>query len=405
DRVADSGAYVDEAIHEIRTVQAYVHEPQDRDAYAHRVEQAFSTGVERIRQRALLIGTVIFLVFVAVGIILWIGGHDVLAGRFSAGQLSAFVFYAVIVATSVGAVSEVAGELQRAVGATERLLELLDTPTEIAAPVNPSPLPEPPLGTVALEAVTFAYPSRLRDPALRSLSLRVARGERVALVGPSGAGKTTVFQLLLRFYDPQVGHVLIDGVDVRTADPRAVRSRIAVVPQEPVIFAASVWDNVRYGRPDATDAQVRDACDAAYASEFLDRLPHRFETELGERGVKLSGGQRQRLAIARAVLSGRPILLLDEATSSLDAESERMVQLALDRLMRGRTTLIIAHRLATVVGADRIVVLDGGVAVAEGTHATLVRDDPLYRRLAALQFGLVAPSSATPEAPVIVRTH
>ena len=405
DRVADSGAYVDEAIHEIRTVQAYVHEPQDRDAYAHRVEQAFSTGVERIRQRALLIGTVIFLVFVAVGIILWIGGHDVLAGRFSAGQLSAFVFYAVIVATSVGAVSEVAGELQRAVGATERLLELLDTPTEIAAPVNPSPLPEPPLGTVALEAVTFAYPSRLRDPALRSLSLRVARGERVALVGPSGAGKTTVFQLLLRFYDPQVGHVLIDGVDVRTADPRAVRSRIAVVPQEPVIFAASVWDNVRYGRPDATDAQVRDACDAAYASEFLDRLPHRFDTELGERGVKLSGGQRQRLAIARAVLSGRPILLLDEATSSLDAESERMVQLALDRLMRGRTTLIIAHRLATVVGADRIVVLDGGVAVAEGTHATLVRDDPLYRRLAALQFGLVAPSSATPEAPVIVRTH
>jgi ATP-binding cassette subfamily B protein len=405
DRIADTGAYVDEAIHEIRTVQAYVHEPQDREAYAHRVEQAFRTGVQRIRQRALLIGTVIFLVFVAVGIILWIGGHDVLAGRLSAGQLSAFVFYAVIVATSVGAVSEVAGELQRAVGATERLLELLDTPTGIAPPVSLAPLPEPPLATVALEAVTFAYPSRLQDPALRSLSLRVATGERVALVGPSGAGKTTVFQLLLRFYDPQAGRVLVDGVDVRTADPRAVRGRIALVPQEPVIFAASVWDNVRYGWPEATDAQVRDACDAAYASEFLDRLPHGFDTELGERGVKLSGGQRQRLAIARAVLSGRPILLLDEATSSLDAESERMVQLALDRLMRGRTTLIIAHRLATVVGANRIVVLDGGVAVAEGTHATLVRDDPLYRRLAALQFGLAASSGATAEAPVVARAH
>ena len=390
DRVADTGAYVDEAIHEIRTVQAYVHEPQDRSAYAQRVEAAFGTGVQRIRQRALLIGAVIFLVFVAVGIILWIGGHDVLAGRLSAGQLSAFVFYAVIVATSVGAVSEVAGELQRAAGATERLLELLDTPADIPIPTNPVPLPDPPLATVALESVTFAYPSRPNDPALRSLTLRVAAGERVALVGPSGAGKTTVFQLLLRFYDPQAGQVRIDGVDVRTADPRAVRGRIAVVPQEPVIFAASVWDNVRYGRPDATDGEVRDACEAAYASEFLQRLPHGFDTELGERGVKLSGGQRQRLAIARAVLSARPILLLDEATSSLDAESERMVQLALDRLMTGRTTLIIAHRLATVVGADRIVVLDGGVAVAEGTHATLVSDDPLYRRLASLQFGLDA---------------
>src|SRR5215471_1416025 len=387
DRVADTGAYVDEAIHEIRTVQAYVHEPQDRDAYAHRVEQAFRTGAQRIRQRALLIGTVIFLVFVAVGIILWIGGHDVLAGRLSAGQLSAFVFYAVIVATSVGAVSEVAGELQRAAGATERLLELLDTVPEIDAPAEPLPLPEQSPATVALENVTFAYPSRPHDPALRSLSLRVAAGERVALVGPSGAGKTTVFQLLLRFYDPQSGTVRIDGVDVRRADPRAVRGRIAVVPQEPVIFAASVWENVRYGRTNASDDEVRDACEAAYATEFVERLPQGFDTELGERGVKLSGGQRQRLAIARAVLARRPILLLDEATSALDAESERMVQLALNRLMAGHTTLIIAHRLATVIGADRIVVLDGGVAVAEGTHASLVRDDPLYRRLAELQFG------------------
>jgi ATP-binding cassette subfamily B protein len=401
DRVADTGAYVDEAIHEIRTVQAYAHEPVDRVAFAQRVEQAFAAGVSRIRQRALLIAAVIFLVFVAVGIILWIGGHDVLAGRLSAGQLSAFVFYAVIVATSVGAISEVTGELQRAMGATERLLEILDTPAEMAAPPSPVALPEPPLATVALEAVTFAYPSRLADPALRSLSLRVAAGERVALVGPSGAGKTTVFQLLLRFYDPQAGRVLIDGVDVRAADPRAVRGRIAVVPQEPVIFAASVWDNVRYGRPDASDAEVRDACEAAYASEFLARLPQGFDTELGERGVKLSGGQRQRLAIARAVLARRPILLLDEATSALDAESERMVQLALDRLMTGRTTLIIAHRLATVVGADRIIVLDGGVAIAEGTHASLVRDDPLYHRLASLQFGLDA-ATGSPDRSVAI---
>ena len=404
DRVADTGAYVDEAIHEIRTVQAYAHEAEDRRAYGDRVEAAFGAGVRRIRQRGLLIAAVIFLVFVAVGIILWIGGHDVLAGRLSAGQLASFVFYAVIVATSVGTVSEVAGELQRAAGATERLMEILDTPAEIAAPANPVPLPEPPLATVALDQVTFAYPSRRNDPALSGLTIRIAAGERVALVGPSGAGKTTLFQLLLRFYDPQQGRVLIDGVDVRRADPRAVRGRIAVVPQDPVIFAASVWDNVRYGRLDASDAEVRDACEAAYATEFLTRLPHGFDTDLGERGIKLSGGQRQRLAIARAVLSRRPILLLDEATSALDAESERMVQLALDRLMRGRTTLIIAHRLATVMGADRIVVLDGGIVVAEGTHQSLVRDDPLYRRLAALQFGFDAgPGDASPTVALAAR--
>jgi ATP-binding cassette subfamily B protein len=388
DRVADTVAHVDEAIHEIRTVQAYAHEPEDRAGYGERVEAAFVAGVRRIRQRALLIGAVIFLVFVAVGIILWVGGHDVLAGKLSAGQLSAFVFYAAIVATSIGAVSEVAGDLQRAAGATERLLELLDTAPQIAAPSDPLPLPEPSPATVALEHVTFAYPSRPNDPALRAVTLRVRAGERVALVGPSGAGKTTVFQLLLRFYDPQAGTVLVDGVDVRRADPRAVRGRIAVVPQEPVIFAASVWENVRYGRADASDTEVREACEAAYATEFLARLPQGFDTTLGERGVKLSGGERQRLAIARAVLARRSILLLDEATSALDAQSERMVQLALERLMAGRTTLIIAHRLATVIGADRIVVLDGGVAIAEGTHASLVRDDPLYRRLASLQFGL-----------------
>jgi ATP-binding cassette subfamily B protein len=401
DRIADTGAYVDEAIHEIRTVQAYAHEPQDCRAYAERVEAAFKVGVRRIRQRGLLIAAVILLAFGAVGIILWIGGHDVLDGRLSAGQLSAFVFYAVIVAMSIGAVSEVAGEVQRAAGATERLLEILDTPPQIAAPAIPIALPEPPRGTVALDAVSFAYPSRPADTALRALSLHVEAGERVALVGPSGAGKTTVFQLLLRFYDPQSGRVLIDGVDVKRADPRAVRGRIAVVPQEPVIFAASVRDNVGYGRPDATEEEMRAACEAAYATEFVTRLPLGFDTELGERGVKLSGGQRQRLAIARAVLSRRPILLLDEATRALDAESERMVQMALERLMAGRTTLIIAHRLATVVGADRIVVLDGGVTIAEGTHASLVRDDPLYRRLASLQFGLDLGKDSTEGSPAL----
>ena len=266
DRVADTGAYVDEAIHEIRTVQAYAHEPEDRRIYGERVEAAFGAGLRRIRQRGLLIAAVIFLVFVAVGIILWIGGHDVLAGRLSAGQLASFVFYAVIVATSVGTVSEVAGELQRAAGATERLMEILDTPAEIAAPANPLPLPEPPLATVALEHVTFAYPSRRNDPALSAITIRVAAGERVALVGPSGAGKTTLFQLLLRFYDPQQGRVLVDDIDVCRADPRAVRERIAVVPQDPVIFAASVWDNVRYGRLDAYAAVV--VADTIFADGF-----------------------------------------------------------------------------------------------------------------------------------------
>ena len=386
DRVGDVGAYLDEALHEIRIVQAYVHEGEDRRDFAQQVEAAFTTAQERIRQRALLIAAVIFLVFGAIGVILWIGGHDVLSGRLSTGQLSAFVFYAAIVAAAVGALSEVAGEIQRAAGATERLFELLAVEPGIRAPAAPVALPAPGEGTVSFQAVTFHYPSRPASPALDGFVLDVRAGEKVALVGPSGAGKTTVFQLLLRFYDPQSGAVRIDGVDLRAADPQDVRRRLALVPQEPVLFAASVSENVRYGRPDATEDDVRAACAAAYAAEFIERLPERYDSFLGERGVRLSGGQRQRLAIARAILADRPILLLDEATSALDAESEQMVQLALERLMTGRTVLIIAHRLATVRHADRIAVMDRGRVVAAGPHEQLLRESPLYARLAALQF-------------------
>ncbi len=397
DRVGDVGAFLDESLHEIRTVQAYGHEAQDRRDFSARVEDAFGTAVRRIRQRALLVAAVIVLVFGAVGVILWIGGHDAVAGRLSAGQLSAFVFYAVIVAGSIGSISEVIGDLQRAAGATERLFELLAVEPAIRAPANPVAMPVPGRGSVRLDGVTFHYPSRPDSPALDRFSLDVAASEKVALVGPSGSGKTTVFQLLLRFYDPQAGRVSIDGVDLRTADPRDVRTRLALVPQDPVIFAASVLENVRYGRPDASDADVKAACDAAYATEFIEGLPEGFASSLGERGVRLSGGQRQRLAIARAILADRPILLLDEATSALDAESERIVQRALERLMAGRTVLMIAHRLATVRHADRIAVMEHGRIIAAGTHDALVRDNPLYARLAALQFDIPTPAAAANE--------
>jgi len=386
DRVGDVGAYVDEALHEIRTVQAYGHEPEDRRRFAERVEAAFATALARIKQRAMLVASVILLVFGAIGIILWIGGHDVVAGKLSAGQLSAFVFYAAIVAGAVGTISEVIGDVQRAAGATERLFELLGIAPQIRAPEYPVTMPVPSRGTVAFENVHFHYPSRQDVAALAGFNLNVAPGEKLALVGPSGAGKTTVFQLLLRFYDPQQGSVKIDGVDVREADPRDVRARLAVVPQDPVIFATTVLENVRYGRLDASDQEVRNACDAAFATDFIARMPQQFDSHLGERGVRLSGGQRQRLAIARAILANRPILLLDEATSALDAESERMVQRALEGLMAGRTTLIIAHRLATVRHADRIAVMESGRLVALGTHDELLETSPLYARLAALQF-------------------
>ena len=386
ERVAELGGRIDETIHEIRIVQAYGHEAADRRAFGELVEQSFATARQRVANRALLVACVLVLVFGAIAFILWVGGHDVLAGELSAGQLSAFVFYAAIVAGSVGALSEVWGDLQRATGATERLMEILATRPAIRAPARPVPLPEPARGAIDFERVSFRYPARPDAPALADFDLSVAPGETVALVGPSGAGKTTVFQLLLRFYDPESGVVRLDGLPLAEADPQALRRRIALVSQEAVIFAASVAENVRYARPDASLDEVRAACVAAFADEFIERLPDGYDTDLGERGVRLSGGQRQRIAIARAILADRPVLLLDEATSALDAESERMVQTALEGLMQGRTTLVIAHRLATVQRADRIVVLDGGRVVQQGRHQALVAADGLYARLARLQF-------------------
>jgi ATP-binding cassette subfamily B protein len=391
DRVADVSTHLVETLHEIRTVQAFAHEALDSRTFAGAVEAVFGVSVRRSSYLAMLIAAVIVLAFGAVGLLLWVGAHDVFAGRLSAGGLTAFIFYAVIAANATFVLAELYGELQRAAGASERVLELLATQSRIRPPAHPQAMPQPARGRIALEAVTFHYPSRPGMAALDAFSLAVEPGEAVALVGPSGAGKTTVFQLLLRFYDPGAGRVTIDGVDARTADPGELRRRIALVAQEPVIFATTVLENVRYGKPEATDAQVWHALEQAHAIDFVERLPEGMRTPLGERGVKLSGGQRQRVAIARAILADRAVLLLDEATSALDAESEKAVQAALAQLMRGRTTLIIAHRLATVKSCDRIVVMDRGRAVATGNHASLVDERGLYARLAALQFTLPTP--------------
>jgi ATP-binding cassette subfamily B protein len=386
DRVADVSSYVDEALHEIRTVQAYGNEPAVQRRFAQSTEAAYAAGVDRVRTKAWLISLVMLIGFCAVGVILWIGGHDVIAGRLSAGELAAFVFYAAIVASGAGTVSEVWGEIQRAAGATERLTELLETRPALMVAPPPIVLPAQIRGAIRFDEVVFCYPGRPQVTALGPVSLGIDPGERVALVGPSGAGKSTVFALLLRFYDPSSGRILMDGADIRHCEARDLRRAVALVPQDPVIFAASVADNVRFGRPDASEREVKAACAAAHALEFIEQLPQGFDTDLGERGVKLSGGQRQRISIARAVLADRPILLLDEATSSLDAESERQVAAALDRLARGRTTLVIAHRLATVRHADRIIVMDRGRVHAVGTHQELLRAGGLYAHLAQLQF-------------------
>jgi ATP-binding cassette subfamily B protein len=386
DRVADVSAHIDESLHEIRTVQAYGHEARTREQFDFATEAAYGAGVHRIRIKAWLISLVMLIGFCAIGVIMWIGGYDVFAGRITAGQLSAFVFYAAVVASGAGTVSEVWGEIQRAAGATERLMELLDTRPVLTTAAPVITLPPRVSGAIRFDDVTFSYPARPENVAVGPISFDIRPGERVALVGPSGAGKSTLFGLILRFYDPNAGRILLDGADLRHCEPQQLRRAVALVPQDPVIFATSVTDNVRFGRPGASIDEVRSACAAAHALEFIEHLPQGFETDLGERGVKLSGGQRQRIAIARAVLADRPILLLDEATSSLDAESERHVAQALEQLARGRTTLVIAHRLATVRNADRIIVLERGRIHAVGTHQALLRENGLYAHLARLQF-------------------
>ena len=397
ERLADLGAFVDESLRGIRTVQVFSQEEETRRRFGERVEDAFGMAIKRIGARAALSAVAIVIVFSAIAAVLWQGGHAVLDGRISAGQLAAFIFYAVMVAGSVGALSEVVGDLQRAAGAAERLLSLLAETPKITAPAQALPLPEPVRGAVAFDDVTFHYPARPETAALAGLDFTARPGETVAVVGPSGAGKSTVFQLLLRLYDPQSGRILVDDTDIRLTDPQALRRRFSLVPQEPDIFSASALENIRFGRPEASAEEVRAAARAAHADVFIDDLPEGFDTYLGERGIRLSGGQKQRLAIARALLRDPAVLLLDEATSNLDAESERLVQEALDTLMRNRTTLVIAHRLATVQRADKILVMDRGRLVESGTHAALADAGGLYAHLAALQFDIAPAYSSAAE--------
>ena len=386
DRIADANTLATEALGAVRTVQAHAREPYERQRYIDAMTTAVATARKRIGAQAIVTAVAISLIFGAVIVVLWSGAHDVIGGRMTAGMLGQFVMYALIGGGSVGALAEVWNELQRAAGGMGRINELLQEAPGIVSPAQPQALPNPLRGEIVFDDVSFAYPQRQDSPALHGFSLRVRPGETVALVGPSGAGKSTVFTMLLRFHDPDAGRISVDGVDIRQLEPAALRDAIALVPQAPTLFATSATDNIRYGRLDATDAEVRQAAEAAEADEFLDALPEGFASELGERGTRLSGGQQQRVAIARALLKDAPVLLLDEATSALDAQSERAVQHALENLMAGRTTLVVAHRLATVLKADRIVVMDAGRIVAEGTHAELLAQGGLYADLAKLQF-------------------
>jgi ATP-binding cassette subfamily B protein len=385
DTLADTNVFAGEALSFIQTVQAFTHEAADRRRYREVVETAFEAARQRMVARAILTALVIFLVFAFIAGILWYGAQSVLDGGLTGGELSQFVIYAVFCATSMAALTEVWGELQLAAGAAERLFELLDVQPEIEAPTNPLPIPRPTAGEVRFEAVEFAYPTRPEIRSLADFSFEARAGETTAIVGPSGAGKSTVFRLLMRFYDPLAGRITLDGLDLRDADPKQIRNQLAIVPQETAIFTDSLRENIRYGRPDASDAEVLHAAEIALVDEFVRALPDGYDTALSENGMTLSGGQRQRIAIARAVLKDAPVLLLDEATSALDSHSERLVQRALERLKAGRTTIVIAHRLATVRGADRIVVVDEGRIVASGTHDALVSQGGLYADLARLQ--------------------